>query len=102
MIASLPAMTLAHPKWGAFRKRLEGPEGCNFRLHPRATWTCSSGPDYKLAKRILKAMGFDVEKSISYFREHGGYCDCEILFNVQASVQGHGRRRKRPPVKKKK
>jgi hypothetical protein len=36
------------------------------------------------AKRIIAAMGgIDVEGSLAYFRKYGGYCDCEILINVE-------------------
>jgi hypothetical protein len=34
-------------------------------------------------------MGFgldDVVASLDYFNEHGGHCDCEILFNVDATT----------------
>jgi Protein of unknown function (DUF2695) len=27
--------------------------------------------------------GIDVEGSLAYFRKYGGYCDCEILINVE-------------------
>jgi len=89
----LNVMTVTHPKWDEFTTRLEGPEGCNFqRKNPKdvksTTWKCSSGPGFELAKPILKKMGCDVEKSIAYFREHGGYCDCEVLFNVESSAKG--------------
>jgi hypothetical protein len=36
-------------------------------------------------KRILQRMGLDepaIEVSVAYFRDHGGYCDCEVLLNV--------------------
>jgi hypothetical protein len=26
--------------------------------------------------------GINVEASLAYFKDHGGYCDCEILLNV--------------------
>jgi hypothetical protein len=26
--------------------------------------------------------GVDIPASLEYFEEHGGYCDCEILLNV--------------------
>jgi len=100
-MTELSVMTVDHPKWEEFTERLEGPEGCNFQQKvpgdaKSTTWKCSSGPDYALATPILKAMGCDVEKSIAFFREHGGYCDCEVLFNVERSV----RRLDRRPVRK--
>lgn len=102
------AMTVNHPKWGDFVDRLSGSEGCNFhRTNPHdpksATWKCwkcSSRPDFELARPILSKMGCDVEASIAYFREHGGYCDCEILFNVERSAQRNGGRvRRRLPAR---
>jgi len=100
-------MTVDHPRWNEFCVRLEGPEGCNFVEEkpgdPKSiTWKCSSKPDFELATPILKSMGMDVEKSIAYFREHGGYCDCEILFNVERSAQRERklmRRRKKHVVR---
>jgi hypothetical protein len=50
-------------------------------------------------------MDVDVDKSIAYFREHGGYCDCEILFNVERSAQRQRkliRRRKKVAARPKK
>jgi hypothetical protein len=29
-----------------------------------------------------KMGGINVEVSLAYFEDHGGYCDCEILLNV--------------------
>lgn len=90
------AMTPSHPRWKEFVARLEGPEGCNFRLkdpkdRESIRWTCAAD-GHPLATKILKAMRFDVARSIAYFREHGGYCDCEVVFNVKPR---RGRRPKR-------
>lgn len=79
-------MTPHHPRWDEFCDRLGGPDGCNFQgegaeLH----WTCGGGRDKSAAIRILLAMGLseeDVLWSIKYFDQQGGFCDCEILFNV--------------------
>jgi hypothetical protein len=83
-------MTPAHPRWEEFSERLSGPEGCNFRRKPdgSSTWTCKAGADKTMATKILKAMGMDVAASLTYFEAHGGYCDCEILFNVEATHPG--------------
>ena len=38
---------------------------------------------HRYAKKVMADMGnVDVEASLKFFEEHGGYCDCEILFNV--------------------
>ena len=75
-------MTVTHPRWNEFTQTLEGPDGCNCREEAgQFLWDCS-GPERKHARRVLEAMGMDVEKSLAYFDELGGHCDCEILFNV--------------------
>ena len=33
-------------------------------------------------------MGLDVTRNIRIFQEHGGWCDCMILFNVEQSFKG--------------
>jgi hypothetical protein len=92
---SVGAMTKHHPQWDEFCDRLEGPDGVNPQPGPRTnpdgtvsegwSWTCAGGNDKSLASRILIAMGFTNEQvaaSLAYFESKGGFCDCEILFNV--------------------
>ena len=91
---TIDVMTPTHPRWGEFIQRLEGPEGCNFHEQEdgRIGWDCVGSTDHPYSIRILTAMGFSPESiaaSRDYFRQHGGYCDCEILFNVEASA-GYG------------
>jgi hypothetical protein len=79
-------LTDTHVRWLEFRERLEGPEGCNFSQADledinSLQWTCYH--DVRFAREILKDMEMDVEESLEFFREHGGFCDCEILFNVE-------------------
>jgi len=87
-------MTPEHPRWEEFCARLEGPEGCHFIDAPNklgCTWTCAGGTDKTFATMILRAMGFsdaDVQWSLDYFETQGGYCDCEILFNVDKAGLG--------------
>lgn len=83
-------MDTSHPRWNEFVERLEGPEGCNFHESvpgdvSSVQWTCAGGNDKALATKILKGMNFsarDISASLKFFDEHGGHCDCEILFNV--------------------
>ena len=80
-------MTTEHPRWGEFCERLGGPEGCDFKKDKKGEihWKCAGGRDKSLATKILRKMGLtlrEVAESFAYFEEHGGYCDCEILFNV--------------------
>ena len=77
-------MTPDHPAWEEFYERLSGPEGCNFQKHPSddLTFTCDGSIKRPKATKILHDMGADVEASLDYFCANGGYCDCEIILNV--------------------
>lgn len=86
-------MTPEHPRWKEFAERLEGPEGCNFKDDGKGkedsiTWECKGGRDQSKCRAILGAMPeIDIGKSLVYFDEHGGYCDCEVLFNVNPDTK---------------
>jgi hypothetical protein len=44
---------------------------------------CTADTDRRNAKRVMTAMGgIDIPKSLAFFESRGGYCDCEILLNV--------------------
>lgn len=105
----LGLMTPRHPQWNDFAATLEGPQGCNFRKEGDETkWSCNGGRDKTHAIRILREMGAsvaDVFYSLQYFEASGGYCDCEILFNVDAPqrriaaiASGRSRTRKNPKL----
>lgn len=82
---SLTIMTYTHPQWVEFIDRLAGPEGINFQEDPqgKAHWKCRGGRDQGAAFEILNRMGgINVSASLEWMRERGGYCDCEILWNV--------------------
>lgn len=84
---TMETMTPAHTLWDEFIERLEGPEGCNFQEdeHGKITWRCMGGSDKSFATAILETMlNIDVAGSLRFFERYGGYCDCEILFNVEA------------------
>ena len=86
-------MTPDNPHWEEFIDRLEGPEGCNFQgeyddegevIADTVTWACGGGKDKSKATAILRTMpNIDVTASLAFFEEHGGFCDCEIAFNVE-------------------
>lgn len=84
------SITPDHPRWLEFIDRLAGAGGCNFHLgvpfDARSfEWTCDCSEDCPLSRRILSEMGFtnhQVADSISHFHELGGWCDCEVVFNV--------------------
>lgn len=78
-------MTPEHPSWSKFTKQLGGPQGCHFReQRGEFLFNCDGSHERPKATAILKGFaGINVEASLQYFEEHGGYCDCEILFNVE-------------------
>jgi hypothetical protein len=88
----LSVMTRQHPRWEEFVVRLEGPEGLSFTLGPKRGQMrsrCSGHTDRPYARSILTAMGgMNVEGSMKYFEDHGGFCDCEILLNVDRLDEG--------------
>lgn len=58
-----------HPKWEKFITALSNMERCTH--------------DHHYAKLAMTEIGnIDIEKSIKFFESQGGYCDCEIMFNV--------------------
>jgi hypothetical protein len=79
-------MTPQNEDWNEFCAILEGPEGCDFKKdeNDKIVWKCDSSMDRPLANKILAEYfpEIDIEGSLEYFDEHGGLCDCEILFNV--------------------
>lgn len=80
-------MTPDHPRWNEFCGLLEGPKGCRFyNVGGEIHWTCDSTIERPIARRLLKGFRVDVDASLDFFASHGGYCDCEILFNVERSV----------------
>ncbi len=55
-------------------------------INGKITWKCKSGNDKSLAKKILKKMKIsenDITELLEECDEHGGHCDCEILFNAK-------------------
>lgn len=67
-------MSPDHPQWDEFIKRLENSD---------AMRKCSAKTDKTYARNILKTMSnIDIESSMSFFESRGGFCDCEILYNV--------------------
>ena len=57
-------------------------EFCNALDATLRIWGCDART-HRHAKDIMAKMGnVDIEASLEFFEEHGGYCDCEILLNV--------------------
>jgi hypothetical protein len=80
-----------HPLWDSFVQVLGGPDACNCRRkNGKTLWTCKGGRDKTFATMILTKMGVQGEylkATLDYFEKHGGYCDCEILFNVDGEFR---------------
>lgn len=66
-------MNNQHPRWQNFLELVN----ILFEYNDRR---CSG--DSKFARFVLSREGVDIEKSIEYLQDNGGYCDCEILMNV--------------------
>ena len=75
---------------------MEGKEGCDFKENAKgdATWKCKGGNDHTIARKILKKYfpEYSIPESLKFFTEHGGHCDCEILFNVESAYSTKGDR----------
>ena len=78
--------------WGEFFDRLEGPEGCDFSED--GSWTCSGKGDFPLTRKLFGDMELSenqIEECIAHFAKHGGYCDCEVVFNGRDAYEREGR-----------
>jgi uncharacterized protein DUF2695 len=77
-------LTPASPRWNLFTTLLWNTLTDEM---PPDTWPCgndgSSGSQHRYTEAVLTELGgIDVDGTLEFFREHGGYCDCEVLFNV--------------------
>jgi hypothetical protein len=82
-------MTMDHPRWAEFLDRLDGPEGVDAQESDAGFRFCCHH-DHRFARRILARMGLDraeVAASVEWFELHGGFCDCEVLLNVEADEE---------------
>jgi hypothetical protein len=65
-------MTMAHPMWESFTESID-------------TLLESRKCDNKLSfatELLVDMRRFDVDASLDWLENHGGYCDCEVLMNV--------------------
>jgi hypothetical protein len=70
-----------HRRWEEFVGRLCGPAFCDWG---KDSWTCHG--DLRFTRKLLLEMGLSpdaVAVSVQYYKNHGGYCDCEVVFNVR-------------------
>ncbi len=77
--------TMTEAEFEALCAWLEGPAGCNFRQEipgesESLTWTCDG--TLKLTRPWMRAHGINEATTIPELEARGGYCDCEVLFNV--------------------
>jgi len=42
---------------------------------------------YKLTINFLKEHNLPVEKSLEWMKSNGGFCDCEVLWNIEDKIQ---------------
>ncbi len=50
-------------------------------LDSEGAWECDH--TLRVTTAFLQQRGLDVERIIAWLGEHGGYCDCEVLANVE-------------------
>jgi hypothetical protein len=70
-------MTPENPRWNEFARAL------NTMLEQFGCDNDGTEHTHRHAKFVMEDMGkINIEASLAYFEDHGGYCDCEILLNV--------------------
>lgn len=89
-----PVMTPWHNDWVEFLHHL-GEEISLTYDEDRQPFAegCGHDPDCPKAVEVMRTLGLDegaIERSLAYFREHGGRCDCRILLNVESSLKKQG------------
>lgn len=57
-----------------------------WRLEERLKKESCDGVSLRLTREILADMKTDVPSAVLWFESLGGYCDCEVLMNVDAAV----------------
>ena len=82
---AMSVMGPTHPDWTAFcgalsaRLTVRDVEG-------KPSWNCQHDHWHARALLVREWPQIDVEATLELFREHGGFCDCEILLNVSDAV----------------
>ena len=79
---SIGPMTYENPRYTEFMRRLIGKDGCNFHRTPSGgfTWHCTG--DKTHVTTVMQAMGAnfqDVVDTLTYMKDHGDKCDCELV-----------------------
>lgn len=77
-------MTPENKRWEEFANLLFA--RCKFEGEGEETkWHCAGGEKKLGARAVLRKMGYKsayIARSLAFFESQGGWCDCEILFNV--------------------
>ena len=89
---ALEILTPASPRWGLFIRLLEN---VLMEEMPADTWRCGSdgsgGSKHRYAEAVLTELdGIDIDGTLAFFWRHGGYCDCEVLLNVDPDLPDAG------------
>jgi hypothetical protein len=65
----LEVMTPESPRWNEFADA----------LYDAQAWKACGGAKLPRARAVMRSMGgIDIRKSLAFFREHGGWCDCDL------------------------
>jgi len=73
-------LTPPHKYWKALRYRLD--QMVNTHVEGKPQFNCKH--DLSNTKKILKSLpNLDVEETLLLYQELGGFCDCEVLMNVE-------------------
>ena len=80
-----PRQTMTEAACEALWVWLESPAGCTFQQTipediESLSWTCDG--TLKLTHHWMRAHGINDAVTLPELEERGGYCDCEVLFNV--------------------
>ena len=69
-----------HPRWGEFVVKLS-----RSLIVTDTKWRCDGDRHYRYTKQVMGEMGYgeiDIAETLQFFQAHGGFCDCEVMFNV--------------------
>jgi hypothetical protein len=79
-------LTPESPRWNEFVNALTATMTAGL---PEGEWHCDGDPGqagdraHRYARQVMQNMpGVDIDGSLAFFCQHGGHCDCEILWNV--------------------
>lgn len=82
---------MTHDQFAQLYKYLAGPMGCNFEDAPEEpdgiTWDCDE--TLTLTREWLEHHHLDVEANVAALQACGGWCDCEVVFNVRSRWENY-------------